>query len=61
MTGQGKDLFNIDLGQAEVWTDKFADFQKQYNDLVYAYTHIDPKTGETFINQEQFVKALEEL
>ena len=61
MTGQSKDLFNIDLGQAEVWTGKFADFQKQYEDLVYAYTHIDPKTGETFINQEQFVKALEEL
>ena len=61
MTGQGKDLFNIDLGQAEVWTDKFADFQKQYDDLLYAYTHINPATGETFINQEQFVKALEEL
>ena len=61
MTGQSKDLFNIDLGQVEVWTGKFADFQKQYDDLVYAYTHIDPKTGETFINQEQFVKALEEL
>ena len=28
MTGQDKDLFNIDLGQAEVWTDKFVDFQK---------------------------------
>ena len=61
MTGQTKGLFNIDLGQAEVWTGKFADFKKQYDDLVYAYTHIDPKTGETFINQEQFVKALEEL
>ena len=61
MTGQGKDLFNFDLGQAEVWIGKFDDFKKRYDDLLYAYTHIDPETGETFINQEQFVKALAEL
>lgn len=61
MTGQGKDLFNFDLGQADVWVGKFEDFQKRYDDLLYAYTHIDPETGKTFINQEQFVKALTEL
>ena len=61
MTGQGKDLFNFDLGQAEVWIGKFDDFKKRYDDLLYAYTHIDPETGETFINQEQFVQSLAEL
>ena len=61
MTGQGKDLFNFDLGQAEVWIGKFDDFKKRYDDLLYAYTHIDPETGETFINQEQFAQSLAEL
>lgn len=61
MTGQGKDMFNFDQGQAEVWVGKFEDYQKRYNDLVEKYTTIDPATGETYINQQQFVESLVEL
>ena len=61
MTGRNIDMFGFDEGQADVWLGKFDTFKKRYDDLVYNYTHINPETGETFINQEQFVKALQEL
>jgi hypothetical protein len=58
MTGQGKDMFGFDTSQMETWLGQFETYQQRYNDLLWNYTHINPETGETYINQEQFVKAL---
>lgn len=61
MTGQSKDMFGFDTSQMETWLGQFETYQQRYNDLLWNYTHINPETGETYINQEQFVKALQEL
>ena len=54
-------FFNFDTNQMDVWLDQLATYRQRYNDLLWSYTHIDPLTGETYINQQQFVEKLQEL
>ena len=47
--------------QIQVYGDQLKDYNQEYQDLLTAYTTIDPETGETYINQEQFLKGITDL
>ena len=47
--------------QLNTWVGQLDTYQQQYDDLVTQYTTIDPETGETYINQAQFIEGLQTL
>ena len=53
-TGYGK-------SQLSVYLKEMQDYQTQYDKLLHDYTTINPETGETYINQAQFIEGLQEI
>lgn len=63
MVGQlGEDgVLNLEDSQLDNYLENLDTYEAAYNDLVTQYTTINPETGKTYINQDQFIQGLKDL
>ena len=59
MSGSG--LGGNQRGQLQVYEDQLDSYDERYQNLIKDYTTINPETGQTYINQDQFIQELAKL
>ena len=54
-------VLNFEDSQLDNYLENLDTYETAYNDLVTQYTTINPETGKTYINQDQFIQGLKDL
>jgi hypothetical protein len=54
-------VLNFEDSQLDNYLENLNTYKTAYNDLVTKYTTINPETGETYINQAQFIQGLKDV